>query len=107
MTATLITNKGQFAPGTSGNRRGRPKGSTNKRMQIPAELTAEALAQLATLVAEGDPVAIKLVLDRAIPVLRAVTVANSLDGELLALRVKELSDFEARLTQLELEAARD
>lgn len=105
--STVVTSKGQWAPGTSGNKRGRPKGSTNKRMQIPAELTAEALTQLAKLVADCDPVAIKMVLDRAIPALRSVTLPGSLDGELLTLKIAELTTFEERLAALEQEAARD
>ncbi|AXB10535.2 hypothetical protein C0708_20415 [Aeromonas caviae] len=69
-------------------------------------MTADALAKLAALVAEGDTQAIRMVLDRVIPTLRAVTAAGSLDAELIQMKIKELGEFEARLAALE-EASRD
>ncbi|BDA16587.1 hypothetical protein KAM345_005010 [Aeromonas caviae] len=93
--------KGRFRKGESGNPAGRPKGAKGKRNQIPEELTADALAKLAALVAEGDTQAVRMVLDRVIPTLRAVTPLGSLDAQLLTLKIKELGEFEARLAALE------
>lgn len=101
-----IVVKGRFRKGESGNPAGRPKGAKGKRNQIPEELTADALAKLAALVAEGDTQAVRMVLDRVIPTLRAVTAAGSLDAQLLQLKIRELSEFEQRLQALE-DSARD
>ncbi|WP_368231039.1 MULTISPECIES: DUF5681 domain-containing protein [Aeromonas] len=100
-----IVVKGRFRKGESGNPAGRPKGAKGKRNQIPEELTADALAKLAALVAEGDTQAVRMVLDRVIPTLRAVTPVGSLDAELIQMKIKELGEFEARLAALE--ASRD
>ncbi|MCY9822475.1 DUF5681 domain-containing protein [Aeromonas media] len=97
--------KSRFQKGQSGNPAGRPKGAKGKRAQIPDGLTADALTQLATKVAEGDTQAIKMVLDRVIPALKAVTPIGSLDAELLQMKIKEMAEFEERLAALE--ASRD
>ena len=102
-----IVVKGRFRKGESGNPAGRPKGAKGKRNQIPEELTADALAKLAALVAEGDTQAVRMVLDRVIPTLRAVTPENSLDGKLIAAKLAELETFEARIAALEEASAND
>ena len=51
--------------------------------------------------AGGDVQAIRLVLDRTIPALKAVTPESSLDGELMALKIRELAEFEQRLAAIE------
>ena len=96
---------GRFSPGKSANPTGRPRGAKGKRLQLPPDLTTEAIAALAEAVAAGDVQAIRLVLDRTIPALKAVTVADSLDGQLLALKIKELGEFEQRLSAIEADLA--
>ena len=92
---------GRFSPGKSANPAGRPRGAKGKRLQLPPDLTTEAIAALAEAVAGGDVQAIRLVLDRTIPALKAITPESSLDGELMALRIRELAEFEQRLAAIE------
>jgi len=81
--------------------KGRPKGAKNKRGKITDSLAAEALRQLENAVCSAEPWAITEVLKRLSPTLKAVTPVDSLDGEFLTLKMRELSDFEARLIALE------
>ena len=90
-----------FQRGQSGNPAGRPRGAKGKRLQLPSELTSDAITALAEAVAGGDVQAIRLVLDRTIPALKAVTPESSLDGELMALKIRELAEFEQRLSAIE------
>ena len=90
-----------FQRGQSGNPTGRPRGAKGKRLQLPSELTSDAITALAEAVAGGDVQAIRLVLDRTIPALKAVTPESSLDGELMALKIRELAEFEQRLAAIE------
>lgn len=81
--------------------RGRPQGSKNKRGQFSDALTEQALKNLEQLVNAGDIQASLEVLKRTHPVLKAITPENSLDGELMKLKMREISEFEERLKALE------
>jgi hypothetical protein len=80
---------------------GRPKGSRNKRGQFSKELAEQALEQLTLAVNQGEPWAIQEVLKRISPTLKPITPEESLDGDMLALKIKEVSEFEERLSNLE------
>lgn len=81
--------------------RGRPKGSKGKRVKLSDSLTAEAVKQLETAVLNGESWAIESVLKRVSPTLKPVTLETSLDGEFLKLKMKEISEFEQRIQELE------
>ena len=66
---------------------GRRKGSKNKRSAFSGDIIAEALMQLSKAVSEGEPWAIQEVLKRTHPTLKTITPVDSIDGELLALKV--------------------
>ena len=91
----------RFTPDNQPSGRGRKVGSKNKRSQFSNELTATALAQLEIAVEQGEQWAVETILKRTHAPLKAVTPVDSLDGEYLALKMKELNDFEARLIALE------
>lgn len=63
---------GRFAAGSSGNPAGRPRGSRNRTTQLCADLlSAEAPAifeRLVKMARKGDSVALKLCVDRLLPV---------------------------------------
>ena len=80
---------------------GRPKGSKNKRGQFSKELTEQALEQLSVAVNQCESWAIQEVLKRTHPALKPITAEDSLDGDMLALKMKEISEFEQRLNALE------
>lgn len=86
-------------------RRGRKKGSKNKRGAISEALQKDAITKLEAAVLQGKPWAIQAVIDRTMPKLKAITPTDSLDGEMLAAKIKEVAEFEARL--LALETGRD
>lgn len=81
--------------------RGRKLGGKNKRSQFSNELTATALAQLEIAVEQGEQWAVETILKRTHAPLKAITPVNSLDGEFLTLKMRELNEFEARLVALE------
>jgi hypothetical protein len=80
---------------------GRPKGSRNKRGQFSQELAEQALEQLTLAVNQGESWAIQEVLKRTSPILKPITPEESLDGDMLVLKIKEISEFEERLLNLE------
>jgi hypothetical protein len=80
---------------------GRPKGSRNKRGQFSQELAEQALEQLTLAVNQGESWAIQEVFKRTHPTLKPVTPVDSLDGDMLALKIKEISELEQRLIALE------
>ena len=91
-------------PFTSTNQpkgRGRPKGSKNKASLIDQSLQTEAFKQLQIAIQNGEQWAIQAVLDRCYPKLKQITPVQSLDGEYLQLKAKEISEFEQRLQVLE------
>ena len=64
----------KFKPGKSGNPKGRPKGIKDRRTQWRDTLRKELpdlLTKLVQMAKEGDPQALKLILDRVAPPLRA------------------------------------
>ena len=84
--------------------RGRPKGSKDKRSQFSDSMTKTALAQLSEAVTQGESWAITLVVSRTHPALKTITPKDSLEGELLAAKIKEVAEFEERLNALEVQA---
>lgn len=66
------TKGGRFAPGQSGNPAGRPKGSRNRTTQLCADLlaadAAEVMARLIKDAKKGEPVALRLCVERLVPV---------------------------------------
>ena len=80
---------------------GRPIGSKNKRSQFTDVMAGSALEQLEIALNEGEQWAIETVLKRTHAPLKAVTPDNSLDGEFLKLKMKEISEFEQRIIALE------
>jgi hypothetical protein len=80
---------------------GRPKGSRNKRGQFSQKLAEQALEQLTLAVNQGESWAIQEVFKRTHPTLKPVTPVDSLDGDMLALKIKEISELEQRLIALE------
>ncbi len=81
--------------------RGRPLGSRNRVASLPTTLTKKALEKLTEAVEAGESWACQEVLKRVYPALKPITPHNSLDGELLTERVKEIREFENRLVVLE------
>ncbi len=65
------TASGRFVAGVSGNPRGRPKGSRDRRTLLLADLLdagGEAIvAKLVKLATKGEPWAVRLVVDRIVP----------------------------------------
>ena len=75
----------RFKKGESGNPAGRPPGSSNRSLRILRDAAEEILPDLIERAKSGDLEAQKLILDRGIPRLRAVSMPESLalpDGTL-------------------------
>ena len=87
--------------------RGRPRGSKNAKLTLPKQLTNEAIEQLHNKVKDGDTQAILFVVNRIYPALKPVTPTQSLDGEMLRLKIKEFNEIERRLGALEIIRADD
>jgi hypothetical protein len=64
--------RGRFARGVSGNPAGRPRGSRNRTSALCADLLSAAsediFAKVITLAKKGDGVALKLCVDRLLPI---------------------------------------
>ena len=74
-----------FKKGESGNPAGRPRGSVNKNLQMLRDAASAILPDLIERAKSGDLEAQKLILDRGIPRLRAVSMPEALalpDGTL-------------------------
>ena len=74
-----------FKKGESGNPAGRPRGSVNKNLQILRDAAEAILPDLVARAKDGDMEAQRLILDRGIPRLRAVSMPEALalpDGTL-------------------------
>ena len=91
----------EFSKDNQPPKRGRPKGSKNKRGKFSEELTAKAIKNLTELVEAGDFAASIEVLKRTHPPLKPVTDANSLDGRMLEAKIFEITELEERLAELE------
>ena len=86
-------------------KRGRPKKEASKEALTKAlnnpelkELTVKMVWQA---VERGEPYAIKLVFDRIIPPLKAVTDPESLEGQFLQASIKEKQELEPKIKELE------
>lgn len=77
-------------------RRGKSKASL-----ISEGTKKEAARQLSDAVEAGEAWAVKLVLETVMPKLKPVTPRDSLDGEYIELKMKELHEFEERIAALE------
>jgi hypothetical protein len=80
---------------------GRTVGSKNKRSQFSDTMASKALEQLEIALNEGQQWAIETVLKRTHAPLKAITPEHSLDAEFLKLKMKEISEFENRISVLE------
>ncbi|MEZ9130387.1 DUF5681 domain-containing protein [Vibrio breoganii] len=90
-----------FEKGKSGNAAGRPKGTKNKASYIDESTKADAKSQLAEAVKSGEEWAIKVVIERCAPKLKPVTPEDSLDGQMLKLKILEITEIAERLAELE------
>lgn len=69
-----------------------------KRKTLPAEMVNTALDKLGEMVAKGDPQAIRLVLERHIPALKAVS--TGIDAKLVEAKIKEITTLAAEVAEL-------
>ena len=67
-----------FKKGASGNPAGRPRGSVNKNLRMLRDAAEAILPDLIDRAKSGDMEAQKLILDRGIPRLRAVSMPEAL-----------------------------
>ena len=76
----------KFKPGESGNPSGRPKGSPNRQLAELREAADKVFPLVVQRALDGDAEAQRLILDRALPRMKAVTpseVFNLPEGDLL------------------------
>ena len=92
----------KFTAENQPDNKGRKKGSRNRKSMIDDLTQQAAKERLGAAVSAGEQWAILAVLDRTMPKLRPVTVSDSLDGEMLRLKIKEISDIEQRVKALEV-----
>jgi hypothetical protein len=85
-------------------KRGRQKGSKNKRSQFSKALTDEALKQVTEAVTQGESWAIQLVIARTHPALKPITDESSLDALMIKAKIKEVYELEKRIEAIENEA---
>jgi len=120
----------RFQPGQSGNKAGRPRGSRNKRTILAEKLLEDRVGEVTTaaidLAKAGDPIAVRVCMDRVAPRLRhgpldfalpeLVTLADvpvaynaigqglacgELDPEQAALLMKIVREFQTSLAAVE------
>lgn len=79
----------------------RGKSRDKLKRLIDEKTQEEAKRQLSDAVKAGEQWAVMAIIDRIAPKLKPITDESSLDGEMLKLKMKEISEFEQRLADLE------
>jgi hypothetical protein len=82
-------------------KRGRPKGSKNRRSLLSEATVNTALEALDVALQAGEPWAIQAVIDRISPRLKPITPVESIDGRLIECKIAEISELEERIRKLE------
>ena len=79
----------------------RGKGKDKLKGLLDENTKEEAKRQLSNAVKAGEQWAVMAIIDRIAPKLKPITDESSLDGQYLELKMKEISEFEQRLADLE------
>lgn len=79
----------------------RGKGKDKLKRLIDENTQEEAKRQLSNAVEAGEQWAVMAIIDRIAPKLKPVTDRDSLDGQYLELKMKQISEFEERILALE------
>lgn len=74
-------------------------GAGRKRKALPTELVNDSIDKLHDLVRKGDVQAIRMVMERHIPALRAVS--TGIDAKLVEAKILEITVLAKRLDELE------
>jgi hypothetical protein len=82
-------------------KRRRGKSKDKLKRLIDESTQEEAKIQLSNAIREGQSWAVMAVLDRIAPKLKPATDPNSLDGQYIELKMKEISELEERIKKLE------